>query len=157
MTNDSWTAEQATRELMAVLPLLNRIVAAELRQEAGEDTTMPQFRVLSLLLEAPITVSAIAKKRRVSLQSAGELVQTLVERGWIERVPDLNDRRQFVLHLTEVGQAQHQKAQDRMLLRLVPFLEKLSEAEMAAVQVALPALHRVLVGEEKEQDSDGSN
>src|SRR5262249_5821492 len=59
---------EATQELLAVLPLLNRIVAAEVRREAGEETTMPQFRVLAHLAAGPLTLSALAKKRRVSPQ-----------------------------------------------------------------------------------------
>ena len=65
-----------------------------MRAAAGEDTTMPQFRVLAQLSEAPRTLSALAKGRRVSLQSMSVLVQSLVERGWIERLPDPSDRRQ---------------------------------------------------------------
>jgi DNA-binding MarR family transcriptional regulator len=145
-----WTPEQATRELLAVLPFLNRLMAAELRAEAGEETTMPQFRVLAYLSEKSLTLSAIAQMRRVSLQSAGELVQSLIERGWIMRTPDPDDRRQWPLHLTELGQAKYQLARERMLRRLTPLVSQLNEAEIAAVQVALPALRRALAGEQSE-------
>jgi DNA-binding MarR family transcriptional regulator len=149
--NIHWTAEVATRELMAVLPLLNRIISAELRIEAGEDTTMPQFRLLALLGEQPQTLSALAAKRRVSLQAAGESIQTLVERGWVTRTPDPTDRRQSLLALSDVGQAHYLKAQSRMLARLIPLLEKLSNEEMDAVQLTLSALHRVLSVETDEK------
>jgi DNA-binding MarR family transcriptional regulator len=149
-----WTAEEATRELLSVLPLLSRIMAAELRHDPGDDTTMPQFRVLAYLSEQPLTLSAIAKYRRVSLQSAGDLVQVLVERGWVARTSDPNDRRQWLLNLTEVGLAKYQQAQDRMLHRLVPLIENLSNDEMNAVQVALSALHRVLAGQEVTEDDN---
>ena len=56
----TWTPEEATRELLAVLPLLNRIVAAEVRREAGADTTMPQYRVLSHLAAGPMPLSTLA-------------------------------------------------------------------------------------------------
>src|SRR5262249_16042985 len=78
---DDWTPEQAAQELLTVLPLLTRLVAAEIRREAGDETTMPQFRVLTHLAEGPLTVSGLARRRRVSLQAMGELVQLLVERG----------------------------------------------------------------------------
>jgi DNA-binding MarR family transcriptional regulator len=150
-----WTAEDAARELLAVLPLINRIMAAELRQEAGEDTTMPQFRVLAYLAEEPLTLSMIARRRRVSLQAAGELVQTLTDRGWITRVPDPNDRRQIMLHLTEAGTQQYERAHSRMLTHLIPFMERLSPEEMAAVKIALHALHQTLAGQvATENDSD---
>ena len=146
----TWTPEEATRELLAVLPLLNRIVAAEVRREAGADTTMPQYRVLSHLAAGPMTLSTLAKQRRVSLQSMSELVQVLVERGWIERTPDLRDRRQHLLHLTDQGRSHYERAQDNTLQRLVPLLSALSPAELAAIQTAIPALRRVLAHDEHE-------
>ena len=145
---ESWTSEDATRELLAVLPLLNRIVAGEVRREAGEDTTMPQFRVLAHLADGALTLSVLAKRRRVSLQSMSELVQVLVERGWIARTPDPADRRQHMLQLTEPGRAHYERAQDMTVRQLAPLLAQLSAGEMAAVQLALPALHRVLAQEE---------
>ncbi len=139
-----WTTEYATRELLAVLPFLNRIMIAELRPEAGDETTMPQFRVLALLDGQPQTLSALARKRRVSLQAAGELVQVLVERGWVTRTADPSDRRQWLLQLSELGRAQYEQVQARMVRGLIPLIEKLTDEEMSAVQIALPALHRVL-------------
>ncbi len=144
----TWTSQEAAQELLSVLPFLNRLVAAELRHEAGEETTMIQFRVLSHLMEEPLTLSVLAKKRRVSLQSAGELVQGLVERGWIGRLPDPTDRRQSLLHLTDAGRAQYLRAQEAMVTHLGPFLATLTPAEMSAVQIALPALRRALSGDE---------
>ena len=143
-----WTSEDATREVLAVLPLLNRIVGAEVRREAGEDTTIGQFRVLAHLAEGPLTLSVLAKRRRVSLQSMSELAQTLVERGWIARTPDPTDRRQHLLQLTERGSAHYLRVQEMTIRQLAPLLAQLSADEMAAVQTALPALHRVLAQEE---------
>lgn len=137
-----------TEELLAVLPLLNRLVAAEVRREAGEETTMPQFRVLAHLAAAPLTLSVLAKKRRVSLQAMSELVQALVARGWVERLPDPNDRRQALLQLTNHGRSHYERAQAHTLQRLVPLLAQLNGKELAAVRVALPALRRVLAQEE---------
>jgi DNA-binding MarR family transcriptional regulator len=142
------TTLAATRELLAVLPLLNRIVAAEVRREAGEETTMPQFRVLAHLSPGPLTLSALAKKRRVSLQSMSELVQTLVERGWIVRTPDPSDRRQALLGLTDEGRAHYERAQAQTLARLAPLMAQLRPEELVAVRMALPALRRVLIQEE---------
>lgn len=140
----TWTAEQATHELLQVLPLLNGMIGAEMRAAAGEETTMPQFRVLAQLSAAPCTLSALAKWRRVSLQSMSVLVQSLVERGWIERLPDPSDRRQQLLQLTRRGRTHYQRAQTRIVQRLLPLLEALSAEELRAVALALPALGRVL-------------
>jgi len=139
---------EATQELLAVLPLLNRIVAAEVRREAGEDTTMPQFRVLAQIAAGPLTLSVLAKKRRVSPQSMSELVQVLVERGWIARAPDPSDRRQSLLQLTDHGRLHYERADAQTLRRLAPLMAQLGPDELAAVRLALPALRRVLTQEE---------
>ena len=146
-----WTSEDATREVLAVLPLLNRIVGAEVRREAGEDTTIGQFRVLAHLTEGPLTLSVLAKRRRVSLQSMSELAQTLVERGWIARTPDPTDRRQHLLQLTDSGLAHYQRTQEMTIRQLAPLLAQLSADELAAVRMALPALRRVLMQEENSE------
>jgi DNA-binding MarR family transcriptional regulator len=153
---NKWTYDDVTTELLAILPMLNRIVAWEVRREVGEDTTMPQYRVLTHLAETPMTLSTLAKKRFVSLQSMGELVQTLVERGWVVRTPDPNDRRQHWLQTSEAGRLHLERAQEQMIRRLAPTMERLGADEMAAIQIALPALHRVLL-EMKESESDGGN
>ncbi|GAC1646916.1 MAG: hypothetical protein NVS4B8_19390 [Herpetosiphon sp.] len=147
----AWTAEAATHELLALLPLLNRIVATEVRREAGEETTMPQFRVLAYLSEGPRTLSTLAKQRRVSLQAMSELVQILVERGWVIRCPDPNDRRQSLLELTTHGQVHFVRAQRETLRTLVPLVSNLSTAELHAIEVGLPALRRVLMQDESDQ------
>jgi MarR family transcriptional regulator, 2-MHQ and catechol-resistance regulon repressor len=144
------TSQETAHDLLSILPLLNRIMIVELRQEGGEETTMPQFRVLSYLSEAPMTVSDVARQRRVSFQSAGELVQTLVERGWIERIADQKDRRQSLLHLTEAGQQAYNRAQEHMLERISGLLDALTEEEQAVIRRAMGLLQSVLVGEERD-------
>lgn len=142
-----WTPEHAARELLTILPLLNRIVAVEVRREAGEETTIPQFRVLAHLSGGALTLSELARRRYVTLQSMSELAQLLVERGWIARTPDPNDRRQQLLTLTDHGREHYQRALSLMVVRLAPLLAQLSADEMASIGVALPALHRVVAGE----------
>jgi DNA-binding MarR family transcriptional regulator len=109
---------------------------------------MPQFRVLAHLAPGPLTLSALAKRRRVSLQSMSELVQALVERGLIARAPDPTDRRQSLLQLTDHGRRHYQRADEQILQRMEPLMAKLSDDELAAVRLALPALRRVLMEEE---------
>lgn len=137
-------AEQAAKELLAALPLLNQLVAAAVRQETGEETTVPQFRVLEHLADGPLTVSELARRRRVSLQAMGEMVQALVERGWVARTPNPADRRQHLLTLTEEGRCRHERAQAQTLASIAPLLARLSPAELAAAQIFLPALRQVL-------------
>ena len=144
----SFPPEFISREFLFVLPILNRLIGRDLRGENGDDTTIVQLRVLGLLIEAPLTLSSLARKRRVSLQAASEHVQGLVARGLIVREPDPKDRRQSLLIVTDEGRAQFNIAQEQTVKTLLPLVEMLSADERDHVHLALVALRRVLSAQE---------
>lgn len=142
------SAEQIAQELLAVLPRWNRLVSRELRSEAGNDSTMVQLRVLAALSEGTLTLSALARKREVSLQAASEQVQSLVVRGWVERVPDMTDRRQSLLMLTDEGARQLAQVREHIASHLSPMIERLTDDDINAIHAGLQALRRALATEE---------
>ena len=125
----TWTAEQATQELLQDLAPAESHGRRRGARGRGQDTTMAQFRVLAQLARNR-TLSVLAKWRRVSLQSMSGLVQALVERGWVERMPDPRDRRRQLLQLTARGHEHYQQAQVHILHRLHPLMAALSPAEL---------------------------
>ena len=141
-------------ELLEVLPNLGRVMGHHVKNVDEEKATLMQVRALFFLLERPLTTSKLAKKRRVSLQSASALVQGLVERGWVIRVPDPNDRRQSLLEVTPEGLARAQLAKDNMSGYLARFLDGLEPEEIAAAHVFLAALKRVLLQHTVDDDED---
>jgi len=52
-----------------------------------------------------VPLGQLVKELRVSKQSAGQLVDTLVLRGYLERTMDAEDRRKLTVTLTERGRA----------------------------------------------------
>lgn len=144
----SVSAAEIAHELVAVLPRWNRIVARELRSEAGNDLTVVQIRVLGELSEGALTLSALARKREVSLQAASEHVQALVGRGLVERIPDPTDRRQALLTLTEEGLRQLTEVREHVADRFMPRIERLSEEDADALHRGLQALRQLLASDE---------
>lgn len=140
----STPAEQIARELLAVLPRLNRIVARELRTYDGSDTTLVQMRVLAELADAPITLTALARKREVSLQAASEHVHCLVERGWVERRPDPSDRRQSLLHITDAGLRRLTEVREHIADQFTPIIGRLANEDAEAIHQGLLALRSLL-------------
>ncbi len=140
-----WTTSTLAGELIELMPILGRTLTHHATTITQEKTTIQQVRALALLIEHPLTVSKLAKIRRVSLQAASTLVQGLVERGWVTRIPDPDDRRQSLLEVTPEGLAHARHAKELMINHLVGSLEGLEPEEIAALEVAIPALKRVLV------------
>lgn len=58
-----------------------------------------------LAMEGGVPLGDLIRQLRVSKQAAGQLVDTLVVRGYLERVPDTQDRRRLTVTLTERGKA----------------------------------------------------
>jgi DNA-binding MarR family transcriptional regulator len=52
-----------------------------------------------------IPLSQLIKELRISKQAAGQLVDTLVTRGYLQRTVDPEDRRKLTITLTERGRA----------------------------------------------------
>ena len=74
--------------------------------EAGCDDVPPNgmYVIGGLALEAgDVPLSVLVKDLRLSKQAAGQLVDTLVLRGYVFRETDEADRRRFTVTLTERG------------------------------------------------------
>jgi DNA-binding MarR family transcriptional regulator len=145
---ERWTAQTAAETLLDLFPGLGRLMAMRMR-EVGEDDdagTMMQMRVLAYLQQEPMTTSELAKRRKVSLQSASVLIQGMVEKGWIIRSPDPKDRRQWLLEVTPSGQARAKAAHELVSGLLTEVLSELTEEELEAAAVFLPGLRRIVNG-----------
>jgi DNA-binding MarR family transcriptional regulator len=147
MPDSPWTTHELADELLKLMPMLGRLMDIHIRAVAEEETTMRQMSVLFHIEKHRTTTSELAKKGRVSLQAASALVQGLVERGWLVRTPDPNDRRQFWLKITPEGLECAETARRQIADYLAQFLDNLTPEEMAAAQVFVPGLKRMVHAE----------
>jgi DNA-binding MarR family transcriptional regulator len=93
-----------------------------------------------LALEGGRPLGQLVKELRVSKQAAGQLVDTLVLRGYLDRSTDPNDRRRLTIALTPRGQAAA-AAQSKARQRVDAELEaRVGPACVAEMRRALGAL-----------------
>jgi DNA-binding MarR family transcriptional regulator len=144
---DEWTPYVAAKSLMEIFPGLGRLMAAWMSASGEEEATMMQIGVLMHLKEQPITTSDLAKRRKVSMQSASVLVQGLVEKGWLTRIPDSNDRRRSLLQVTPEGLTRAKALQEQLATMVAEVLAQLTPDELTAASVFLPALRRVVASQ----------
>lgn len=135
-----WTPQDIAQNMLDVLPVLGRVLAVRMRETGNEEATMRQIGTLMQLREQPITTSELAKRHKVSLQSASVLVQGLVERGWITRIPDAKDRRQWLLQVTPEGAESAEAAKEQFNSIVAEILSDLPPEALNAAGVFLPAL-----------------
>lgn len=78
---------------------------AALAERGYDDVPANGMYVIGALALSQAPLSQIIRELRVSKQAAGQLVDALVLRGYLERQVDPDDRRRLIVALTERGKA----------------------------------------------------
>src|SRR5438874_10679207 len=102
MTRDQ--ARESARDVLEIIPLVMRTVAAELRA-AGELPAPAHFGLLSFLSERPRMVTELASLQGVSLPTMSSSISAMAERGWVRRTGPEKDRRVVMIEVTSNGRA----------------------------------------------------
>ena len=95
-------ARDTAREILEIIPLVMRTVAAELRA-AGEMPAPAHFGLLSVLSVRPRMLSDLASLQGVSLPTMSNSISAMVERGWVRREAPDGDRRVVMIDVTPTG------------------------------------------------------
>lgn len=100
MTRDQ--ARECARDVLEIIPLVMRTVAAELRS-AGELPAPAHFGLLSCLSEHPRTLTELASLHGVSMPTMSSSISAMEERGWVRRAAPEKDRRVVMIEVTPNG------------------------------------------------------
>jgi DNA-binding MarR family transcriptional regulator len=135
-------ARESARDLLEIVPLVMRTLAAELRA-AGELPAPAHFALLALLAERPRSLSELASLRGVSLPTMSNSVTSLVERGWIRRSAPERDRRIVLLDVTPSGRAALERVSRSAEAHIADVLAPLDGASRRRLQAGLAVLRKV--------------
>src|SRR5882724_8282305 len=94
-------ARDTAREILEIIPLVMRTVAAELRA-AGEMPAPAHFGLLSILSVRPRMLSDLASRQGVSRPTMSNSISAMVERGWVRRAAPDGVSRAAEAHLADV-------------------------------------------------------
>jgi DNA-binding MarR family transcriptional regulator len=126
------------------------ILARQERRAAGategERLTTPQHLTLLALEDGPLSVSEVAERTGVAVSTATRMLQSLERSGWIRRAATGadEDRRRRPVELTRAGRRVMGQASDALRGRIRELLERLDDAERAAILSGMEALARAL-------------
>jgi len=117
-------------------------IAAALDEAEMDDLPMRGVSVLRRIDEggAPTPLAHVLRGGRISRQHGTQLIDTLVERGYIVRETDPQDRRRMRVSLTERGQAAADAVRTAVEGLNATLAEKITPDQMEAAQAVLTAL-----------------
>lgn len=111
----------------------------------AERLTMPQLRCLqALAVTGTALTTQLARKMEVAVPTMTGRIDGLVARGFVERHPDSEDRRQIQLVLTDAGRAHLARCQEATLARLEVVLGALRPDQKQRLGAVLDELVGVL-------------
>jgi DNA-binding MarR family transcriptional regulator len=129
-------------------------IAAEFSRIGCDDIPRNGAFVLGATARTGAPLSEIIRSLGVSKQVAGQLIDTLVARGYLDRSVDPQDRRRLTITLTERGSAAaaaSKSAIETVDAALIRRMGAESVAHARATLAALVEIHR----EAEQQDSGG--
>jgi len=135
-------ARETAREILQIIPLVMRTVAAELRS-AGEMPAPAHFGLLTILGEQPRTLTELALLQGVSLPTMSNSNSTLVQRGWVKRSSPARDRRVVLIEVTPLGSATVERVGRAAQAHLAEMLSGLDAASRRRLQAGLGVLRQV--------------
>jgi DNA-binding MarR family transcriptional regulator len=137
-------SRDAARDILEIVPLVMRTVAAELRA-AGELPAPAHFGLLVMLRTQPRTLTELAALQGVSLPTMSNSITAMVRRGWVRRTPPQKDRRVVLIEVTSTGKAALERVGRCAEGHLAEMLAPLDADVRRRLRAGLGVLRRVFV------------
>ena len=136
---------ERTREIKDILKLQDELIHHRALWDAGPwlelNMSTPQLKTLLLISEEKeVRMRELARRLGGSFSNATVLVDRLVERGFVERLAEPQDRRVVLVRATEKGESLIEQLITSWRTLSAPLLETLYPEELATVHDALRVL-----------------
>lgn len=129
---------------------INTIEEQSIKTEEYKDVTTNDMHVIEAIgMEIPKNMTAVAKELGVTTGTLTISVNSLVKKGYVDRVRSEEDRRVVLVSLSEKGRKayrHHQKFHEEMIEAVV---EQLTEEEKVVLEKALRRLNGFFVDKSK--------
>jgi DNA-binding MarR family transcriptional regulator len=135
-------SRDVAREILKIIPLVMRTVAAELRA-AGELPAYAHFGLLTMLSARPRTLSELASLQGVSPPTMSNSISAMVQRGWVRRTAPPRDRRVVIIEVTPTGKAVVERVGRAAEAHLAVMLTPLDAASRRRLQAGLAVLRKI--------------
>jgi DNA-binding MarR family transcriptional regulator len=130
--------EQA-EQLECLLPMTMARLFRLTNEHPLADLPLAQLRICVFLQAGPRTMSAIGEEFKTSVSAVTQMADRLERGGFVERVVDVDDRRQKMLRLTEYGANVMRSRREKRIGRVLESLKKLSPEQRETLIVAVEA------------------
>jgi len=134
--------------MLELVPAVMRAIRTQMRSRRSVELSVVQFRTLAFLDRRPgASMSDLADHIGLTLPTVSKLVQGLVERGFLRRQSDKNDRRRTALAPTAKGKHILTGARTATRQHLILLLNHLGAKECDALMRGLRLLRPIFLAD----------
>jgi DNA-binding MarR family transcriptional regulator len=138
---------ECAHEVLDVVPMVFRVIRAELRKYGAKEMSVPQYRTLAFIYRNEgASLSEAGDYIGLTLPTMSVLVDGLVARGLVNRRTHPEDRRRMTLMLTESGRARLESARAATMANLKERLRQLPASDRATITLAMQILRELFTG-----------
>ncbi len=135
--------DKAAEDILALMPFYYKNIIKPGHGISGMQAA--QYRVLGVLLkDGTLSMSDIGKRLYISKPYMTVLIDTLIDDGYVERLPDPGDRRVINIAITQRGKKHLREGSAIFKNELKDLLSKLDETDLEELCSSLKNLRRIL-------------
>ena len=126
--------------------MINRRLSSKVREVLPSDITPEQLFILRYLKRnAEVSSSELSDLLCVGKSTISSIINRMVNKGYVERIPSQEDRRVVYLSLTEEGQRQHDSVEHDIYNIIQPYINKIGKERAFEYIAVLEHITEVLM------------
>ncbi|MHB1458895.1 MAG: MarR family winged helix-turn-helix transcriptional regulator [Armatimonadota bacterium] len=154
MPNDE-SIRKCAMGLMDAITLAIRVTGGAIDKNASSILSIQQFRALiSMKMITNPSLSQVADHMGVTISMASKIIDAMVERGYILRNTDIEDRRKLVLSITKEGENALEAVHMAALGSYIERLQSLTPAEREVVNIAADLIRSMFRGSQLNESQE---
>lgn len=135
-------SRQIARSMVEIIPLVMRVMAAEMRKQGQLPSHAP---ILGMLAMRKHTLGELADRHAVSAPTMSNTITTMEERGWVIRTRSEEDRRVVWIDITANGRTALEALQGRTAERIAGMLDRLTVEEQESLARGVAVLQETFI------------
>ena len=133
------SARKVAGEVLQVIPLVTRRVAADLRK-SERSMKLAHVGLLGMVARNPRSLSELSDFHAASMPTMSKTITTIENLGWVVRTRSKADRRVVMIEATPAGRAALKEVYDRAITPISGALESLTVAQRQKLSAGLRIL-----------------
>ena len=147
------SALKVADEVLRIIPLVTRKVAADLRK-SDPSMKLAHIGLLTIIAQSPHSLSELADLHAASMPTMSKTITTIENLGWVARIRSNSDRRIVMIEATPAGRAALRKVHELAIAPIEEALDSLTATQRQKLSAGLKILRETIANSSCEQEKE---